>query len=218
MRCSAVSADFVRFMRENKKPYPITEPDTVLLPFYGLPGYQTICNNWTIISPNSISANPVSYAIDLNQLDTPPTWASLGHPTLDAVPSALTPAQAALLAEIEATITFHEPPRAFDVQRGLWDSPMFRAYAACLSPRAPPVVGEPFCKTTRFLLTKGFDITLRLPRSVATPDAAAAAPRRVSLAFLNIPLAEVSLDRSVLKFRTESSNYPYLVAALAELV
>jgi hypothetical protein len=154
MPVSAMNQDYVRRHVESGKPIVVDKASIFYKPFYDLPGWETVVNNWAVNNNT-----PRVFFINFRGLSQV-TWASFGHEELDAVtPTVLTDQQRALVEGLQGKISFYNQPRVMDVERGLWDVNRFR-HAGNLTPEAPQAVRDRFCKTTRLLLTWGFSIEL----------------------------------------------------------
>ncbi|KAF4782144.1 hypothetical protein HER10_EVM0008257 [Colletotrichum scovillei] len=184
------------------------DPSTIFYrPIHTLANWETICNDWAVEKTKTYS-----YSIDFDGLPGV-TWAELGHEGLDAVESPkLKNDQQALVDQLQGKIIFYGKPKVLDVERGMWDVKQLRQ-AGNLSPYAPETVRHKFCKTTKLLLSWGYDIELTLPESIGTTPA-----KQANLTFLKLPLADRSPNERVLKFSTEPTNYPWLVAVLATVI
>jgi hypothetical protein len=199
--------DFVRFA-VLKRTCIHVDPQTIFYqPLHTLPAWTMICNSWV-----DNGGQAYSYPIDLKGLDDV-TWESLGHKGIDAAkPQSLTNRQRELLAQLKAEVIFHGRPRVIDVERGLWDVNAPRELGR-LSAAAPRVLKDGFCKTTKFLMCWRFEIVLTLPEEIRASGAG-----DVSVSFLRVPLARDEEDGRKLRFSSEETNYPWIMAALALVV
>ncbi|RKK76445.1 hypothetical protein BFJ71_g16937 [Fusarium oxysporum] len=208
MACSAMSDDFVRrAMLNGNQKIELDPADIFYRPAYSLPNWEMVVNHWS-----DDKVKPYSFKIDFSGL-ADVTWESMGHKKLDNVHvPKLNKVQRELLKKLKGKVIFYGKPQVLDVERGLWDVKQL-LQAGKLSKFAPDSVKHKFCKTTRMLLCWGYDIELTLPESIGSKSI-----EDINLSFLRVPVAEISDNGRVLKFTTEQTNYPWLVAVLATVV
>ena len=209
MPCSAISEDYIR-----REGHIKVDPSTIYYrPAYSIANWEMICNSWAgrfkrLDGPYNINFR------NLQDIKTWP-WEYLGHKDLDsAKPLSLSETDQQVYDQLDATITFKGGrPAVVDVNRGLWDVKALRSTMTPLSKTAPAVVAKPFCKTTKLLLSFGFEIKFKLPQSIGLTQA-----KDINLAPLRLPASRVSEDGTVLTFSAGGNTYPVLLAVLANVV
>lgn len=207
MPCYAIDLDYVRENQVNNGNLHLDPRDIYYRPFYSLTDYERTCNNWNKLN---LPPTDVTYPISLDQKDLG-TWAELGHEALDATEvSGFSSAQAELLATVTASITFRSKPAVINIDRGFWDVVPLRQIA--LAATAPSYLKEPFMKTTKLLITKGFDIDIQIPTGYTGPTSGLRITR------WGIPLASISEDQKHLRFSASGEAYPIILAVLGSLV
>ncbi|KAJ8117460.1 hypothetical protein OPT61_g1352 [Boeremia exigua] len=207
MPCYAMDLDYVRESELNNGRLHLDQRDIYYRPFYSLTDYERTCNNW---NKPSLPRTSVSYPISLDPRELG-TWAELGHGALDkSSATTFTTEQADLLASVKATITFSCKPAVISVERGLWDVVPLKS--SCLSIAAPSYLKRPFMKTTKLLITKGFDIDIQIPTAYTGSTSGLRINR------WGIPLSNISDDQKHLKFSADGESYPIILAALGSLV